>query len=84
MKKQNINQLPVTSVQTPAPKSIDADPIGFVVVRDGHRVSDREYNVPNDPDAVAEQDFWYNIANKHSYGESVEIVQYESKKHRVW
>ena len=56
----------------------------YVVVREGFRVSDREYSSPDDPAAEAEADFWHRVAQKHSYGEPVQIVQYESKKHRIW
>jgi hypothetical protein len=60
------------------------NPTTYVVVREGFRVSDREYNDTDDPIAIEEKNFWTLISNKHSYGELVEIVKYESKKHRVW
>ena len=74
---------------TPAPQQAtdggtETKPTLFVVVRDGYRVSDREYNDPADPVAVAEQDFWTRVAKNHSHGEPVAIVKYDSKKHRVW
>jgi len=56
----------------------------YVVVREGFRVSDREYKSLDDPIAISEQEFWTRVANNHSYGESVEIVRYDSRKHRVW
>jgi hypothetical protein len=56
----------------------------YVVVRDGFRVSDREYETQEDPYAVVEKAYWEKIANTHSHGEKVEIVQYDSKKHRIW
>lgn len=56
----------------------------FVVVRDGHRVSDKEYISPTDPNCLAEISFWEKISNNSSYGERVEAVAYETKKHRVW
>lgn len=62
----------------------EARPTTFVVTRDGYRVSDREYADRNDQAAIAEREFWTIIANNYSYGESVGIVQYDSKKHRVW
>lgn len=62
----------------------ETKPPRFVVVREGYRVSDREYETPDDSIAIAERDFWSRIANKHSYGEPVEIVEYDSKRHRVW
>lgn len=58
--------------------------VSYVVVREGFRVSDREYLTPDDPDAITEKEFWSRIANNYSYGEPVNIVQYESKKHRIW
>ncbi len=56
----------------------------YVVIRDGYRVSDSEYDDPDDPGCQEEFQTWNSIAKKHSYGEKVEIVQYDSKKHRVW
>jgi hypothetical protein len=59
-------------------------PVVYVVVREGFRVSDKEYSDSTDPVAVSEKEFWTTVAKKHSYGEPVEIVQYDAKKHRVW
>jgi hypothetical protein len=59
-------------------------PISYVVVRDGHRVSEREYLLPTDSAAIIEKEFWEKIANTHSHGEPVVIVQYDQKKHRIW
>jgi len=59
-------------------------PVTFVVVREGFRVSDREYSAANDPFAIEERNFWKRVATNHSYREPVAIVQYDSKKHRVW
>lgn len=56
----------------------------YVVIRDGYRVSDREYDDTNDPSCVAELQFWKKVAKNHSYNEPVEVVVYDSKKHRVW
>lgn len=56
----------------------------FVVVRDGMRVSDKDYAQPNDPQAQSERVYWQNIANRWSHGERVQVVQYDSKRHRVW
>lgn len=56
----------------------------FVVVRDGIRVSDKEYSTENDSSAINELTFWSKIAKKHSHGEPVKIVPYDSKKHKVW
>jgi len=56
----------------------------YVVTRDGYRVSDREYTSVADKDALNEMKFWNKVSKNHSWGEKVEIVQYDSKKHRVW
>ena len=70
--------------QTATPDKTEARPIKYVVVRDGHRVSDKEYNSPTDPLCVAEIKLWSGVSKGRSYGEKVEAVQYDSKKHRVW
>jgi hypothetical protein len=62
----------------------EARPVKYVVVRDGHRVSDKEYDSPTDPHCVAEISFWSGVSKARSYGEKVEAVQYDPKKHRVW
>lgn len=56
----------------------------YVVIRSGFRVSDREYDSPIDPVCEQEIEFWKRVANNFSYGEKVEVVVYDSKKHRVW
>jgi len=56
----------------------------YVVVRDGYRVSDKEYKNPNDSSAIAERKYWSRVETKHSHGAPVEIVQYDSKLHRIW
>jgi len=62
----------------------EAKPVKYVVVRDGHRVSDMEYDSPTDSFCLAEIKFWSGVSEGRSYGEKVEAVQYDSKKHRVW
>lgn len=64
-------------------KSTDQPP-KYVVLRGGHRVSDTEYETETDEQCLAEAKYWRNIANTHSHGEKVEVVLYDSKKHRVW
>jgi hypothetical protein len=85
MKNQKTEQTvaaPVASqVMTGKP---EAKQTKYVVVRDGYRVSDREYDSADAENAVAEKEFWTRVAKKHSHGEPVGIVQYEAKKHRVW
>lgn len=58
--------------------------VKYVVVRDGFRVSDREYNTQNDPNAVAETSFWQKIVRQYPDGTKVGVVQYDKKKHRIW
>ncbi|HOS16714.1 MAG TPA: hypothetical protein PKX15_06885 [Bacteroidales bacterium] len=58
--------------------------VKYVVVREGHRVSDKEYDSATDPVCIEEVNFWTKVAKNHSYGEKVEVVPYDSKKHRVW
>lgn len=72
------------TTQTAITGKTEARPIKYVVVRDGHRVSDREYDSPTDPFCVAEIKFWSGVSKGRSYGEKVEAIQYDSKKHRVW
>lgn len=74
---------------SPATPQVNAEiketkPVKFVVVREGYRVSDKEYVTAADPAACHERDFWSLVAERHSYGEPVAIVQYDSKRHRVW
>ena len=61
-----------------------SSPNKYVVVRGGHRVSDREYDSPDNPQCLDEIKFWSGISNSSSYGEKVEVVLYDSKIHRVW
>jgi hypothetical protein len=78
---------PVSSQQVTA-DNIENKPstkiITYVVVRDGSRVSDREYSTSTDPAALVEKEFWSRVEKNHSWGAPVEIVQYDSKKHRTW
>ena len=70
--------------QTATSGKTEAKPVKFVVVRDGHRVSEKEYDSPTDPGCQAEIQFWTKIAKSSSYGEKVNAVPYDSKKHRVY
>ena len=56
----------------------------YVVVRDGLRVSDKEYAEQGDPRAITEMNFWRRVVNRWPDGTKVEIVQYDKKKHRIW
>ena len=59
-------------------------PTVYVVVREGFRVSDKEYDNPKDPACRNEVEFWTKVSKNHSYSEKVEAVVYDSKKHRIW
>ena len=85
MKKQTKNKEQHTTahVESVVKPKIDAS-TRYVVIRDGYRVSDREYMSDNDSDAVHEKEFWAKVARFHSCGEAVDIVVYDARKHRVW
>ena len=79
------------AVPTPTPAStisVEQDwepgqpPDLYVVVRDGFRVSDKEYTTPGNPKAIEEKDFWIRVAKDD--GTKVYIVKYDKKKHRTW
>lgn len=85
MGKRNKSDKTATSApQQTNTGTAEAKPARYVVVREGYRVSDKEYDAPTDPVCVAEVQFWTKVAKNHSYGEKVEAVQYDSKKHRTW
>jgi hypothetical protein len=75
---------------SPVPSQTETDgqpetkSVKYVVVRDGHRVSDKEYDSSTDPDCLREIKFWKGISKSNSYGEKVSAVPYDSKKHRVF
>ena len=56
----------------------------YVVVRDGLRVSDKDYPKADEPRAISEKDFWKKVVERWPDGTKVEIVQYDKKKHRIW
>ena len=56
----------------------------YVVVRDGLRVSDKEYSSPTDPEAISEKLFWKKVVDRYPDGTKVSIVPFDKKKHRVW
>ena len=67
-----------------APVNKPEAPVKYVVVRGGHRVSDKEYDAPTSEKCLEEISFWSGIAKRQSTGEKVEAVVYDSKRHRVW
>lgn len=54
----------------------------FVVVRSGIRVSDQEYDSPNE--ASLEVDHWKAVINRWPDGSVIEVVEKDDKKHRIW
>lgn len=84
-RRKKTDTVPATSQpQATSNGKTEGKPAKYVVVREGYRVSDKEYETPTDAACVAEVQFWTKVARNHSYGEKVEAVQYDSKKHRVW
>ena len=70
--------------ETSKQKNVPDKKSKYVVVRDNHRVSDVEYDGPNDDRAISERDFWMRIVSKHPDGSRVRIVEYDNKIHRVY
>lgn len=64
--------------------STENKPTKYVVVRGGHRVSNKEYDTPTDPLCLDEINFWSKISKTNSAGEKVEAVLYDSRRHRIW
>jgi len=56
----------------------------YVVIRGGHRVSDREYSSVDDPSAQLERQFWQKVIARHPDGTKMEIVPFNKKIHRIW
>lgn len=56
----------------------------YVVVRDGKRVSEREYESSTDPLALEEVKHWNKIITKYPDGTKVKIEVYDNKKHRIY
>lgn len=83
-KKESKSPSVNNSLKTELEKQENTRPETYVVLRDGYRVSHREYASETDPLAISEQEFWGRVARFHSWGETVEIVKYDNRKHRVW
>ena len=81
MAKTKINQSEVSSVSKTETETREPK---YVVVRDGFRVEEKEYDSPDDPVAIATVEFWTKVSRNHSWGEKVEIAQYDPRKHRIW
>jgi hypothetical protein len=56
----------------------------YVVIRNGIRVSDKDYLTPNEEKIIAERNFWQNVVTNFPDGTNVEIVRFDKKKHRIW
>lgn len=56
----------------------------YVVVRNGYRVSSNDYLTKDDPNAISEKKFWENVVSKQTCMETIEIVEYDNKLHRIW
>lgn len=59
-------------------------PPRYVVVRNGLRVSDKDYATADDQRATAEKEFWQKVVKRWPDGTRIEVVQYDKKKHRIW
>lgn len=56
----------------------------YVVVRNGVRVSDKDYPQPDDSRAIAERDFWQRVVTRWPDGTKIDVVPFDKKKHRIW
>lgn len=56
----------------------------YVVVRNGLRVSDKDYSTPDDERAILEKEFWQKVVKRWPDGTKVQILQFDKKKHRIW
>jgi hypothetical protein len=54
----------------------------YVVVRNGVRVSDQEYDTH--ADATEEFSHWTSVIKRWPDGSVVEVVVKDDKKHRIW
>jgi len=54
----------------------------YVVVRNGVRVSDQEYD--SQSDAAEELNHWNSVIKRWPDGSVVEVVEKDDKKHRIW
>jgi hypothetical protein len=60
------------------------EPAKYVVVRNGFRVSEAEYDTATDSTAISERDYWAKVATTSRDGSKVEIVPFNKKFHRIW
>lgn len=84
-KKKQLSATPVApQVTTDNQEQTSEKKIRYVVIRDGYRVSDKEYDSPEDIEARQELEFWKLVETNHSWGAPVKIVLFDNKLHRVW
>lgn len=83
-KKETVEAASVAPQVKPENQEQDEKKSRFVVIRDGYRVSDKEYESPDDVEAIQEFNFWKLVETNHSWGAPVKIVQFDNKLHRVW
>jgi hypothetical protein len=57
----------------PDPSQASSDK--YVVLRNGHRVSDAEYEIDSDPECLSEFEFWSTVAKNNSRNEIVRIAR---------
>ena len=78
------NNISLPDSQSTVDATSESNSLKYVVVRDGYRVSDNEYDVPTDMKCLEEIKFWLGVAHHKSHGEVVEAVPYDLTKHRIW
>jgi hypothetical protein len=54
----------------------------YVVIRNGLRVSDLEYDNPGD--ATVELEHWKSVIKRWPDGSVINVVEKDEKKHRIW
>jgi len=84
-KKVSLDQIP--NLEVPLTSEFEEQnetPTRYVVVRGGMRVSDKEYQNPDEPKALEEKSFWQMVVKRHPDGTKVQIVAFDKKLHRIW
>ena len=56
----------------------------YVVIRNGFRVSDVEYDNISDSAAISEKGYWMKVSKAARDGSKVEIVPFNKKLHRTY
>ena len=68
------NNIPLPDSQSTVNITPESNSLKYVVVRDGHRVSDNEYDAPTDMKCLEEIQFWLKVAQHKSHGEIVKAI----------